>query len=101
MGGAPPHQGTKKYHDRFSIGFQGLGDIPMDIYGYSTDGFPWKSDICKRDIDYGKGICPVAEELHDSTYVGFPMCLHDLSIADADLIVTAFKKVWANIEALK
>ena len=25
-GGAPPHPGTKKYHDRFSIDFQGLGE---------------------------------------------------------------------------
>jgi perosamine synthetase len=67
---------------------------------YGSKGFPWTSDICKRDVDYRKGICPVAEELNDSTYLGFGVCVYDLSEQDVDLIVQAFKKVWDSLDQL-
>jgi dTDP-4-amino-4,6-dideoxygalactose transaminase len=67
---------------------------------YGANGFPWSSDISQRDVDYSKGICPIAEELNDSTYLGLGMCVYDLNIDDIDLIVEAFKKVWANLECL-
>ena len=68
---------------------------------YGSKGFPWSSDICHRDVDYSKGICPVAEELNDSTYLGLGMCVYDLSDEDVDLIVRAFRKVWAALEVLR
>lgn len=68
---------------------------------YGSRGFPWASDICHREVNYGKGICPVAEELNDSTYLGFGLCVYDWSNQDIDLIVAAFKKVWAQLDALK
>lgn len=67
---------------------------------YGSMGFPWSSDICRRDVDYSKGICPVAEQLNDSTYLGFGMCVYDLTEDDVDVIVTAFHKVWNNLELL-
>jgi len=67
---------------------------------YGSMGFPWSSDICRRDVDYSKGICPVAEQLNDSTYLGFGMCVYDLTEDDVDVIVTAFYKVWNNLELL-
>jgi perosamine synthetase len=67
---------------------------------YGSKGFPWTSDICKRDVDYSKGICPVAEELNDSTYLGFGICAYDLGEQEADLMVQAFNKVWANLHEL-
>lgn len=67
---------------------------------YGSMGFPWSSDICRRDVDYSKGICPVAEQLNDSTYLGFGMCVYDLTEDDADLIVTAFHKVWNSLKLL-
>ena len=68
---------------------------------YGSRGFPWTSDICHRDVDYRHGICPVAEELQEKTYLGYAMCLNELSDDDVDLIVAAFRKVWSNLEALK
>jgi dTDP-4-amino-4,6-dideoxygalactose transaminase len=68
---------------------------------YGSKGFPWSSDICRREVSYAKGICPVAETLHDSTYFGFEMCLHQLSDQEVDAIVLAFRKVWANMGLLK
>lgn len=68
---------------------------------YGSHGFPWSSNLCRREVNYARGICPVAEELHDETFVGFPMCLHDLSDPDVALIIAAFRKVWGNLDALK
>jgi perosamine synthetase len=68
---------------------------------YGTKGFPWTSDICKREVSYAKGICPVAEELHDRSYLGFEMCLNQLTNSDVDFIIEAFKKVWQNIQHLQ
>lgn len=86
-----------------AAGYVNVHLLPMyqKKIAYGSNGFPWTSDICKRDVDYSKGICPVAEELHASTYLGFAMCLHDLTNEDVDLIVKAFKKVWDNLAALR
>jgi perosamine synthetase len=82
--------------------YQNLHLLPMfqRKIAYGSRGFPWTSDICKRDVNYGKGICPVAEELNDSTYLGFGVCVYDLSEEDVDLIVQAFKKVWDGLGQL-
>lgn len=68
---------------------------------YGSRGFPWSSDICRREVNYAKGICPVAEKLNDSTYLGFGMCVYDLDRDDIDLIVAAFRKVWCNLGLLR
>lgn len=68
---------------------------------YGSKGFPWTSDICRRQVDYRKGICPVAEKLNDETYMGFGMCVYDLDRAAIDRIVAAFRKVWANLDQLR
>jgi perosamine synthetase len=67
---------------------------------YGSKGFPWSSDICRRDINYQKGICPVAEGLHDNNYLGFQMCMHEMNNNDVDLLISTFKKVWDNLDLL-
>lgn len=83
--------------------YQNIHLIPIyqKKIAYGTKGFPWSSDICKRDVDYSKGICPVAERLHDGAFVGLGMCVYDLSEDDVKLIVDAFKKVWAHLDELR
>lgn len=68
---------------------------------YGSRGFPWTSDICRRDVDYKRGICPVAEELQDSSYLGYLMCLNELGDEECDLIVAAFRKVWGQLATLR
>ena len=84
-------------------GYANLHLLPMyqNKIAYGSKGFPWTSDICHRDVSYDKGICPVAEELHDVSYFGYAMCLHDLTEDDIDLVIKTFKKVWNNMESLK
>lgn len=80
-------------------GYANIHLLPMyqKKIAYGTKGFPWTSDICQRDVTYTKGICPVAEELHDRSFLGFEMCLHELDAKDVDLIIAAFQKVWRQI----
>jgi perosamine synthetase len=84
-------------------GYVNLHLLPMyqQKMAYGSKGFPWSSDICHRDVSYEKGICPVAERLHEFTYLGFAMCMHELSHQDIELIGQAFKKVWSKINELK
>ena len=67
---------------------------------YGKKGFPWNSDICHREVSYEKGICPVAEGLHDVSYLGFLMCMHEMTNKEVDLLINAFRKVWAQLDQL-
>lgn len=84
-------------------GYQNVHRLPMfqKKIAYGSRGFPWTSDICKREVNYEKGICPVAEKLHDETFMGFAMCMHELSPEDVHLVANSFKKVWANMDELR
>ena len=86
-----------------SCSYQNIHLLPMyqKKIAFGSRGFPWSSDICRRDVDYGKGICPVAETLNDSTYIGFGMCVYDLGLDDIRKISCAFQKVWANLDSLR
>lgn len=86
-----------------AAGYANLHLLPMyqKKIAYGTKGFPWSSDICHRDISYEKGICPVAESLHDYTYLGFEMCMSEMTNEDVDSIVHAFWKVWDNLDELR
>lgn len=83
-------------------GYANVHLLPMyqKKQAYGFNGFPWSSSLCERDIDYSKGICPVAEELHERSFLGLEMCLYELSDADVDAVVAAFHKVWANLDRL-
>jgi dTDP-4-amino-4,6-dideoxygalactose transaminase len=83
--------------------YQNIHLLPMyqKKQAYGTKGFPWTSDICKRDIDYSKGICPVAEDLHDRSFLGFGICSFNFSDEEVDMVIAGFQKVWLNMEALR
>ena len=68
---------------------------------YGSKGFPWSSDICKREVSYKKGICPIAEKLYDESFLGFEMTINELKEKDINLIISAFRKVWNQIPNLK
>ena len=86
-----------------SEGIQGLSDgyicthlLPMyqQKIAYGSKGFPWKSEVYKKNISYKKGICPVAENLHFKSYLGLSLDLYDLNLKDINLIIKSFRKVW-------
>jgi perosamine synthetase len=68
---------------------------------YGSKGFPWIFENLKSKVSYEKGICPVAEDLHDNSYIGFQLCQFEMSKKEIYLFIKAFKKVWANLKELK
>jgi dTDP-4-amino-4,6-dideoxygalactose transaminase len=68
---------------------------------YGSKGFPWNSDICHRQVEYGVGTCPVAEELQDRSFLGYLSCMHEPDDGEVDLIVNAFHKVWNEMGQLR
>jgi len=67
---------------------------------FGKNGHPWSSDIYKGEVQYTKGICPVAEVMNDSKYLGLGMCHYDYSDEEIDLVIQAFYKVWNNLDQL-
>ena len=49
---------------------------------------------------YEKGICPVAEKLHDETYFGIELCMFEFSEKEVRDLIRAFRKVWRNMDYL-
>lgn len=86
-----------------SEGYANLHLLPMfqQKVAYGHSHFPWKRGREESDVDYHKGICPVAEELHEKTLIRLAPCGHRYNDDDVDLIVKAFKKVWKRLEQLK
>lgn len=83
-----------------SKGYANIHMLPMyqSKIAYGNSGFPWTSDICRREISYQRGICPTAENLHESTFFSFALCAYELYDNDIDLIYDAFKKVWGQLK---
>jgi dTDP-4-amino-4,6-dideoxygalactose transaminase len=86
-----------------SSGYQNLHLLPMyqRKIAYGASGFPWNSSLCRREVDYRLGICPVAEDLHASRFMGLAMCMFEWSDREVDAVIAAFRKVWANLNALR
>ena len=85
------------------VGYQNLHLLPLfrNRIAYGTQGFPWTSPYAGRDITYGPGLCPVAEELHASSFMGLNLCMFEFAPADVELMISAFRKVWNNLDALR
>ena len=75
-------------------GYANIHLLPIfqEKIAYGSKGFPWTSDICKQDVSYEKGICPIAEEFHDNSFIGFEICQFDLKPKDIQNIINALKK---------
>lgn len=86
-----------------SMGYLNLHLLPMyqKRIAHGRHGFPWSAPFYTGSVSYAKGICPVAEDLQDRRYIGMSMCLYDYTEQDIDLLVSAFGKVWSNLDRLK
>ena len=80
-------------------GYANIHQLPIfqKKIAYGSSGFPWSSSICKRNVSYDHGICPIAEELHEKSFIGFEICQLSLSDNDINNIIIAFEKVWQVI----
>ena len=67
---------------------------------YGSDGFPWTFENSRKNINYDKGICPIAEKLHSESFLGLEICDFELSDNDIKNIGESFRKVWEKIDEL-
>jgi dTDP-4-amino-4,6-dideoxygalactose transaminase len=84
-------------------GYQNIHLLPMyqKKIAYGADGFPWSSESYKGNgVSYQKGICPVAEELHDESFIAIPICVFEYDEHEVVLTVKAFQKIWDNLDQL-
>ncbi|MES2495421.1 MAG: DegT/DnrJ/EryC1/StrS family aminotransferase [Pseudomonadota bacterium] len=83
------------------IGYQNLHLLPIfqQKIAYGTQHFPWT--LAERDIDYGPGSCPVAEQIHRESFVGLNLCMCEFDEADIGQVIEVFDKVWANLDHLR
>ena len=65
------------------------------------EGFPWTYSDSRKDINYQKGICPVAEKYHDELFLNLELAELSLDLHEIEMIIAAFQKVWANLHLLK
>lgn len=64
-------------------------------------GFPWNYSESRSDINYDKGICPVAEQYHEELFLNLELAELSLDLRETSMIVDAFKKVWSNLNTLE
>lgn len=83
-------------------GYQNVHLLPMyqQKQAYGSKGFPWTADFADWKGTYDKGICPMAEELHDNTFMYIAMCLYELRDEETHKIVETFQKVWSQLDRL-
>ncbi|NWF37929.1 DegT/DnrJ/EryC1/StrS family aminotransferase [Mariprofundus sp. NF] len=85
-----------------SGGYQNVHLLPIfqKKIAYGSRGFPWRMDGEESDVSYDKGICPVAEKLHDESFLCLPMCLYEFTDEDVDSVIEAFHKVWRHMDGI-
>jgi dTDP-4-amino-4,6-dideoxygalactose transaminase len=78
-------------------GYQNLHLQPIyqNKIAYGKKHFPWS--IFKSSVSYKKGICPVAEQLHEKRFWGILMCSYDFSERDIKEISKIIKKIWYGL----
>ncbi len=84
-------------------GYTNIHQLPLyqTRTAYGRNGFPWKSDFYKGAVSYAKGVCPVAERLHEQTELGLQLCVYTYPDADIDSVIEAFRKVWGHLGELQ
>ena len=83
------------------VGYQNihLNPIFTKKIAYGTKGFPWKGiDSKESSVVYKQNLCPVAERLHNQTFLGIGLCHHFYTDQEVDLIISAFHKVWEGLD---
>ena len=61
---------------------------------YGKQNFPWSISRQSKKISYQKGICPVAEKLHDKVLIKINLCNYQLNKLDQDKIIKCFLETW-------
>ena len=64
---------------------------------FGLKGYPWRIFDTKNKIKYDKSICPIAEKLHNKTFIGFSIFSYHLTKKKINYICDSFEKVWNDL----
>jgi len=78
-----------------------LSPIYQKRIAYGRSGYPFSNIRGKARIDYSKGICPVAERMHESELFVNDLMHSAMTRKDLDDVADAFEKVWEYRKELK
>jgi perosamine synthetase len=86
--------------DGANEGYANLHTLPMfrQKIAYGKKHFPWS--LSNKKYNYKKGICKVAEELHDKSFISLEVCLYDLNTKSISEISKAFNFVWRKLKII-
>ncbi len=73
-----------------------LEPIYQERIAYGKDGYPFNNS----NISYAKGICPICEDMHFEKLITHDYVYAGLTKNDLDDVVSAFEKVYENIDEL-
>ena len=62
--------------------------------GYGKKGCPFTCSFYSGKVDYKKGLCPVAERMHEKELIVTAVCRYPHTKKDVDDVSNAFKKVF-------
>ena len=68
---------------------------------FGKNGCPFTCQYYKGKVDYKKGLCPVAERLHEKVLFVHNLYRPPLAKKDLDNVVNAFYKVYENRNSLQ
>jgi len=63
---------------------------------YGRQGCPWSCQFYSGSVDYGAGLCPVVEAMHQDILITTDLMYPEMSRRDLDDVIKAFYKVWEN-----
>ncbi|MDO8302613.1 MAG: DegT/DnrJ/EryC1/StrS family aminotransferase, partial [Sedimentisphaerales bacterium] len=67
---------------------------------YGDQGFPFVPPVYKGSVNYGKGVCPTCERMHETELMLTPVCRYPNTKADMDDVAAAFEKVISHLDEL-
>ena len=84
------------------VGYQNLHKLPIfaDQITYRKNPLPYSLLPSDRALALRNQILPKSESLHNTTFFGIHWCSFTLTDAEVDSLIQAFRKVWANLDAL-
>jgi dTDP-4-amino-4,6-dideoxygalactose transaminase len=81
-------------------GYENLHLLPalQKKIAFGDKNFPWSYN--KSKISYKKGICPIAEKLHEKNFCFIEVCMFEINSRTIDSIANSFIKVWKRLKLL-
>lgn len=84
-------------------GYQNIHRLPglVNKQAYGNNNFPWSLTENGKNIKYGKGTCPVAEDMHDNKFIYIAMCKYEFTDKEVQKTIDVFNKIDYNMDVLR